>query len=241
MIRALLVAAILAPTAANAEQRPARYLAIGDSYTIGESVSPAERWPNALVRALRASGVAIDDAAVFARTGWTTDELLAKLDVAEYGKPVALTETEVAASLAPPYDLVSLLIGVNNQYRGRDVANFEAEFTRLLVRAIGYAGGETQRVIVLSIPDWGSTPFAREKGRDAATIATEIDRYNAAKRRICAAHNIAFIDITGFTREALGDPSLLADDGLHPSGKDYARWAEKALPFAREALQHARD
>ncbi len=232
MIRALLVAAVSASPAGAAQ-----YLALGDSYTIGESVPRSERWPNVLAKELQRQGVPIASATIFARTGWTTDELMAALDASEGGASITLADGEVAPDAAPPYALVSLLIGVNNQYRGRDVASFEGEFARVLERAIAYAGGDAARVIVLSIPDWGVTPFAREKGRDAVAVGREIDAYNAAKRRISIERGAAFVDITPLTREAAVDPTLLADDGLHPSGVDYARWANRALEPARKALK----
>lgn len=236
MIRAALVAAMLAgaPTAYAAD-----FLAIGDSYTIGESVPASARWPNALVRALRASGVEIGDAQIIARTGWTTDELLRALGAIERGKSIQLADGEVAQKPVPPYRLVSVLIGVNNQYRGRPVGEFAADLETILDKADAYAGGEAQRVIVLSIPDWGVTPFAKEKGSDAASTATAIDAYNAAVERAATARGMAFVDITPFTREAGADSSLLADDGLHPSAKDYERWAQRALPAARRALGSA--
>ncbi len=214
----------------------ARYLALGDSYTIGESVPAAARWPKQLVELLRADGIAIADPDIIARTGWTTDELNAALDALENGESVALADAEFASVPGPPYQLVSLLIGVNNQYRGRPVDEFRAQLRGLIARAVGYAGDHPQRVIVLSIPDWGVTPFAREHGRDAAQVAREIDACNAIKREECTHAGVAFVDITGLTREAGKRRELLTDDGLHPSAIDYLRWAQAALPAARKAL-----
>jgi len=214
----------------------ARFLAIGDSYTIGESVPAAARWPNRLAELLRADGIEIANPVIIARTGWTTDELDAALDALERSESVSLTDAETAPKPAPPYQLVSLLIGVNNQYRGRPVEEFREQLRALIVRAVAYADGDSQRVIVLSIPDWGVTPFAHEHGRDAAQVAREIDAHNAAKREECAHAGVAFVDITGLTREALERPELLAADGLHPSAIDYQRWAQAALPAARKAL-----
>lgn len=133
-------------------------LALGDSYTIGERVDEALRWPNQLAQLYRHSGVTMCPPLIIAQTGWTADELEAALDDTEQ----ALIES--------PYDLVSLLIGVNDQYRGRSTAHFEPAFSRLLERAIAYAGGDTRRVVVVSIPDWGVTPFAAAQGRDSAQI-----------------------------------------------------------------------
>ena len=215
---------------------PARYLALGDSYTIGESVPAAARWPNRLAELLRADGIAIANPEIIARTGWTTDELSAALDAVEHSEQVAMADGEFAPKPAPPYALVSLLIGVNNQYRGRSVDEYRRELRVLIERAVGYAGGKPERVIVLSIPDWGVTPFAATHGRDAAVVAAEIDAYNAAKRAECALAGVAYIDITGLTREAATRRELLADDGLHPSAVDYRRWALAALPAAKVAL-----
>lgn len=221
---------------AKADGLPARYLALGDSYTIGESVAVDGRWPNQLGDQLRKAGVNLARPEIIARTGWTTDELAAALDALERGDAVTMAENEQASPPAPPYALVSLLIGVNNQYRGRPVDDYRREFRTLLQRAITYAGGKPGRVIVLSIPDWGVTPFAAQHGRDAAQVATEIDAYNAAQHAECTAAGVAFIDITPGTRQARERPELLAPDGLHPSALDYRRWADLALPAARTAL-----
>jgi lysophospholipase L1-like esterase len=189
------------------------FLAFGDSYTIGEGVAESERWPAQLAHAL---GIAAPE--VLARTGWTTDELDAAMAQHEFH---------------PPYDLVTLLIGVNNQYRGRDLANYRDEFRALLERAIELAGGKSKRVIVVSIPDWGVTRFGRESGRDAAQIAREIDLYNAANAEISHSAGVHYVDVTAFSRE---DPGLVVDDGLHPSGAAYRRWSDAMLPVARHAL-----
>jgi lysophospholipase L1-like esterase len=197
----------------------ARYLALGDSYTIGEGVEDGERWPALLAGLLRARGIAVADPEIVARTGWTTDELDAAID---------------QAAPRGPYALVSLLIGVNNQYRGGAESIYRAQFTGLLRRAIGFAGGDASRVVVLSIPDWGVTPFA--EGRDRARIAAEIDAFNAAAREETAALGARWVDVTPASREAGADPAMLVADGLHPSGRQYARWAGLALPAAAAAL-----
>jgi lysophospholipase L1-like esterase len=212
LLGALLTAAALSATPGLTATAPSdlRILALGDSYTIGESVPVAERWPVQLAALLRKRGLRVAEPVIIAKTGWTTDELSAAMD---------------AAILTPPYDLVTLLIGVNNQYRGRDVDNYRVEFRTLLDRAIDLAGDRPERVLVLSIPDWGITPFAREKQRDAAKVAAEIDAYNAVNREEAQRSGVAWVNITPMTREAATDTSLLAEDGLHPSGRDYARWA----------------
>ena len=202
----------------------ARYLALGDSYTIGEGIAPEDRWPVRLADALRSEGIAIDAPRIVATTGWTTDELDAAID---------------AAALRPPFDLVSLLIGVNDQYRGRDVATYAPAFEALLARAIGFAGGDATRVFVLAIPDWGVTPFGAHSGRDTAAIARELDAYNAAAAAICAARGVAFVDIAPVSRARGGEPEMLADDGLHPSAALHAAWTQLALPVARAVLSRA--
>jgi lysophospholipase L1-like esterase len=196
-----------------------RFLALGDSYTIGEGVDEAERWPVRLAALLRERGVPVADPQVIARTGWTTDELSAAIDDADPQGPFAL---------------VSLLIGVNNQYRGRDAEEYRAEFVGLLRRAIGFAGGDASRVVVLSIPDWSPTPFAAD--RDRPRIAAEIDAYNAINREEAARAGAGYVDVTAQSRAAGADPAFLADDGLHPSGRSYAEWARLALPAALDAL-----
>jgi lysophospholipase L1-like esterase len=196
-----------------------RYLALGDSYTIGESVPETDRWPNQLAGLLANQGIQTD-VTIIARTGWTTDELWQ-----------GIQEREVT----PPYDLLSLLIGVNNQYRGYDIQEYREQFVFLLNKSIEYAGGDSDRVIVLSIPDWGVTPFAL--GRDAKQIASDIDAFNAVNREESQKAKVHYVDVAPISREAFNDKSLIADDGLHPSGKMYAEWAQLALPEAVKALQ----
>lgn len=194
-----------------------RYLALGDSYTIGESVAPAERFPHQLAREL-----GITEPQIIAKTGWTTDELNAAIDAAEP---------------RGPFELVTLLIGVNNQYRNRDVEQYRTEFAALLRRAVGFAGGDPRRVIVVSIPDWGVTPFA--EGRDRAAIAAAIDAYNAVNREETARAGSRYVDITATSRRP--DASLVAADGLHPSGAQYAEWTRMILPEARAVLASRAD
>jgi len=191
-----------------------RYLALGDSYSIGEGVPDAGRWPVQLAVRLRREGVALDDPTIIATTGCTTDELSAAMD---------------AFAFEPPYDLVSLLIGVNNQYRGRSADDYRSEFRGLLERAVALAGGRSERVLVLSIPDWGVTPFAHGSGRDVLQIAGELDVYNAIAQEEAGRRGAQFADITGISRL---HPALLADDGLHPSAAQYALWTEAAVPAA---------
>lgn len=187
-------------------------LALGDSYTIGEGVAETQRWPAQFARQLAARPTL----QYIARTGWTTDELSAAIDEAQH-----------AGQLLPRYDLVTLQIGVNNQYRGRAADEYAGEFEALLLRAIGFAGGDVANVVVLSIPDWGVTPFACSAGVDRAQVARQIDRFNAAAARACKRHHVRFIDITDLTR-AHEHASWLVEDGLHPSAAMYAAWAQRA-------------
>jgi len=197
---------------------PLHYLALGDSYTIGEAVPATDRWPAQLVRNLRVRGVAIDDPQIIAVTGWTTEELSAAMD---------------AAALSPPYDLVTLLIGVNNQYRGRAAGEYRGEFARLLHRAIDLAGRRPSHVLVVSIPDWGITRFAREQGRDAAQIAHALDVYNAIARDETGRAGARWVDITPISRR---HPGFVAADGLHPSAVQYGLWTDAILPGAAAAV-----
>lgn len=198
---------------------PLHYLALGDSYTIGEAVPAAGRWPAQLVRQLRARGVAIDEPQIVAVTGWTTDELSAGMD---------------AATLAPPYGLVTLLIGVNNQYRGRGAGEYRVQFQRLLTRAVGLAGGHASHVVVVSIPDWGVTRFARDQGRDPASIGHALDVYNAIARDEAGRAGARWADITPISRR---HPGLVAEDGLHPSAAQYTLWTDAIVPVAAAALK----
>ena len=220
----LLTTVLLAACAGGAPRKEptmTTYLALGDSYTIGEAVDASGRWPVQLASALRDEGVALDDPRIIATTGWTTDELAAALD---------------AAGPLGEWGFVSLLIGVNNQYRGRSLDNYRSEFDALLARAIGYAGGRADRVMVLSIPDWGVTPFGERDDRGVDAIGREIDAFNAAARELCAARGVAFVDITPVSRERGGEAAMVAEDGLHPSAAMYAQWTRVALPVARGLL-----
>lgn len=219
-LRGVLAMAVLM-TAGVAHADGVRYLALGDSYTIGESVPEAGRWPMQLAAALRERGITIEDPRIIARTGWTTDELSAAMDEQE---PLG------------EWDFVSLLIGVNNQYRGRTVDDYRPEFERLLQRAIALSGGRADRVIVLAIPDWGVAPFGAKSGRDLAEVSAQLDAYNAAKREIAEAHGVAFVDIAPVSRSRGAEAAMVAEDGLHPSAALYTEWAALALPVAVERL-----
>ena len=194
------------------ENNRLRYLALGDSYTIGESVDSTLRYPVLIADSLKELGCLMESPEIIAVTGWTTSDLKPAIETA---KPQG------------PYDLVSLLIGVNNQYRSMDINVYITEFNELIDQAIYFAGNDTGRVIVLSIPDWGVTPFASD--RDREKIAREIDQYNAINKKITLSRGIAWIDITGISRLAEKDETLIAGDGLHPSGKMYTEWARLAV------------
>jgi lysophospholipase L1-like esterase len=196
-----------------------RFLALGDSYTIGESVGEAEQWPRQLARWLGEEGIDLREVSIIARTGWTTAELAAGIE---------------AAGPGGIYDLVSLLIGVNNQYRGLDQEEYRREFVALLKQAIALAGGQPNHVLVLSIPDWSVTPFAA--GRDRAAVAAEIDGFNRINREEAERLGTHYVDVTLASRRAADDPALIAEDGLHPSGRMYTEWARLLLPMARQIL-----
>ena len=205
------------------------YLALGDSYTIGEQVLFAENFPNQTVALLTKTADGsynFDAPEIIAQTGWTTDEQDAAIN---------------ATHLTKQYDIVSLLIGVNNQFRGRTANNFKIEFEHLLQRAIQFAGNKPQRVFVLSIPDWGVTPFAEdrlpdEQGRDGKQIADEIDAYNIFCETYAAAFKTHFINITTAQRADGNKTEFLAADGLHPSGKEYNKWAVKLADIILKEL-----
>ena len=196
------------------------YLALGDSYTIGESVEENERFPVQLVEKLKDQGFEMQAAKIVARTGWTTDELAAAID---------------NENLKESYNLVTLLIGVNNQYRGRSADEYRGEFRELLQTAIDFANNKSQYVIVISIPDYGVTPFGQN--RNPEQIAKEIDEYNAINYQETLQANARYLEITAISREALNNETLVASDGLHPSGEMYRRWVEKILPEAKEILE----
>ena len=196
-----------------------RYLALGDSYTIGESVSAENRWPNQLAQLLETEGSLVE-VTMIARTGWTVNELW----------------EEIQAN--PPegtYDLVSLLIGVNDQYRGYPLDGYREDFRHLLGKAIEYAGDDPDKIVVLSIPDWGFTPFAAN--RDTEAISKQIDKFNAVNLEETRGAGAHYVDVTIISRMAMDDFDLITGDRLHPSGKMYAMWAEKVLPVVKEILK----
>ena len=186
-----------------------KFLALGDSYTIGEGVPPHQRWPERLAQLIRTRGISVEPVHIVAQTGWTTSELLEALQKEEP---------------APKYDLVTLLIGVNNQYRGLDIDSYTSEFNSCLTKAIHYAGGHAQHVGVISIPDWGVSPFAQGRGRE--NIAQQIDAFNKANQTQTSLQGAQYVSITALSR-SLVEPHHFADDGLHPSNEAYDRWAKE--------------
>ncbi len=196
------------------------YLALGDSYTIGQSVSASDRFPAQTAQLLASENIKADSLLYIATTGWTTSNLLSSI---------------ASQNPSPHYDIVTLLIGVNDQYQGVDTATYRARFIQCLQKAVQLAANRPDRVFVLSIPDYSATPFV--PASDKARVSMEIDWFNAINKQVTWQYNIAYIDITPSTRLAAIDPSLIANDGLHPSGKEYAVWAQMLAPFIRKALK----
>ena len=194
------------------------YLALGDSYTIGESVEPSLRWPVQLVEELRDRGVPIDYPRIIARTGWTTQDLLNAMDE-------QLNEEK--------YDLVSVLIGVNNQYQGKSIEAYEEDLREIFQRAISHSKRGKEGVFAVSIPDYGATPFGASNSEE---IAQEIKAFNEVFKKVASEYGIDFYDITPISKQAREDESLVATDGLHPSGKMYTLWVEEILDRVVERI-----
>lgn len=201
-----------------------RVLALGDSYTIGEGVGESERWPVQLVGLLRNEGVKVGEVRIVARTGWTVRELMAGM------------EAEGGEVMTGKWDLVTVLIGVNDQYRAGSVGVFRTGFKELMGRAVKLAGGDGGRVVVVSIPDWGATPFGVRSGREAGEVALQIDAFNAVCKEEAAAVGAEWVEITEESRKVGDRPGWVAGDGLHPSGAMYGQWAAAALGAAKRGL-----
>jgi len=197
------------------------YLALGDSYTIGQGVEESERYPVQLTNRLKAENIDIEVPYIIAKTGWTTGELIYNVK-----------NSEIEDST---FSMVSLLIGVNNQFRGFDFERYKIEFTSLLEKAIGLAGDNAERVFVVSIPDYGATPFGQSSNPEK--IAEEIDQFNAANKSITESYGIAYFDITAISRKAKEDLELVASDHLHPSGKMYGEWVDLIFPQVKTWLE----
>lgn len=199
--------------------RQVRLLALGDSYTIGQSVAEADRWPNQLARKMAAGNVFVDSVRIIAKTGWRTDNL-----------------ADAIATQQPDsnWNLVGLLIGVNNQYQGRPVSAYGPEFEALLQTAIALAGGNRAHVFVLSIPDYGYTPFGQS---NQPQISAEIDQFNEVNRTITQQYGVAYYDITPISREGFARPELVASDNLHPSGVQYQEWVDQYWMWIADQLR----
>lgn len=214
MIRFLLLFVLMA-SGLHAQTRSdvtTKFLALGDSYTIGESVSESERWPVQLAHALRAKGKKIEDPRIIGITGWRTDQLKKAIE---------------EAHLKNDFGMVSLLIGVNNQYQGKTAESYAPEFEELLKMAVTLAGGKKENVFVVSIPDYGFTPYGKDK---QVTISEGIEKFNDVNRKITEKAGIRYINITDLTRLGISHPEYMAADGLHPSGKMYTLWVERMVP-----------
>ncbi|MFN2458188.1 MAG: SGNH/GDSL hydrolase family protein [Chitinophagaceae bacterium] len=204
------------PTGMNGK----KYLALGDSYTIGQGVQPNERFPYLTVSLLRQQNFAMQDPQYIATTGWTTGNLLTAIN----------NQGSIGV-----FDVVSLLIGVNDQYQGLDTAGYRTRFTQLLNKAVELAGNRPSRVFVLSIPDYSATPFVSNVYKEK--VSKEIDAFNNINKQISLKSSITYIDITSLSREAANDLTLLADDRLHYSAKEHQKWAEKLAPLMKQVLQ----
>lgn len=194
---------------------PITYLALGDSYTIGQGVELSQNYPNLLTSKLRIRGIDINPPVIIATTGWTTQDLLRGIEQARLDNP--------------SFDLLTLLIGVNNQFRGRSLEEYETDLIKLMEQSLKFVAGEKERIIVISIPDWGVTPYASSTGRDKSKIASEIDLFNGTNKSLAEKYGVRYLEITTEYR-ALGHmEQYIATDGLHPSEKVYDRWAEKLV------------
>jgi lysophospholipase L1-like esterase len=208
------------PTNPPIIEKAIRILALGDSYTSGTNVIKTQSWPIKLKNGLVAEGYATEDPFIVAQNGWTTSDLLA---------------ATMAIKPEGVFDLVTLLIGVNNQFRGGDFDTYQTEIRTILGLSANFTGGYPSKILVLSIPDWGGTPF--NQNRDPIQISAEIDQFNIINRRECLAAGSQYLDITPLSRLAANDPTMLASDGLHPSGKMYALWVKSMLPTILQILQ----
>ena len=196
------------------------YLALGDSYTIGHAVAEKERFPFLVAEILKQEKLVANNLKYIAQTGWST---------------IALQNAIKAAEPLENFDIVTLLIGVNDQYQHLDTAGYRARFEQLLLKSIAIAKNNPKRVFVLSIPDYSATPFVADPAKEK--IRNEIDDFNAINKKISLRYNVSYTDITGLSREAATNPSLLTNDGLHYSAIEHLKWAEKLAPLIRAALK----
>lgn len=196
------------------------YLALGDSYTIGQGVLPNERYPNLLADTLEQLGIPMHKPQIIAQTGWTTANLITAINNAQ---------------INTTFDFVSLLIGVNNQYQHKPIAEYQQQFEQLLQKAIVFANNDTSKVVVLSIPDYGYTPFGQA---NQATISAQIAEFNAINKAIANAYGVQYFDITPISQQALLQPNLVATDELHPSGEMYKQWVALMIDDVKELLKN---
>jgi len=212
-------------TSPNLNAKPKKeisYLAIGDSYTIGEAVPLEGGFPHQLTTILKDNGLDVGMPHIIAKTGWTTSEL---------------QEAIKKANLSEQFTVVTLLMGVNNQYRGESKEKYRKEFKELLQTALGFVNGNKAGVFVVSIPDWGLTPYGLESGRDIPTVSSDIDAFNAINKEETLAQGISYTDITPGSRLVVSDKELVASDGLHPSAKMYHEWAVQLAPALIKVLK----
>lgn len=195
------------------------YLALGDSYTIGESVEEKDRWPVQLAAALRDRGYKMAAPKIIAKTGWTTQNLLNGIE----------NELDVQRD----FDIVSILIGVNNQYQGKPITEYEEDLRTIFRKAVNHSKTMEKGVFAVSIPDYGYTPFGSAHQEE---ISAEIDEFNKVFKRVAEEFNVDFYNITPISREAKDNPDLVANDGLHPSGEMYRRWVEQIVSQVAEKL-----
>jgi lysophospholipase L1-like esterase len=196
------------------------YLALGDSYTIGEAVPLSESFPYQVVQLLRNKKFNFNAPEIIAKTGWTTDELLDAIS---------------KSTLLSKYDFVTLLIGVNNQYRGRDALEYKEQFEEILKKAIELANGKKEHVLVISIPDYSVTPYTRLM--DIEKISKDIEVFNSINKALSIQYKVRYVDITTDFKDAKNNPALITGDGLHPSEKEYAKWAEKIADLISSQLK----
>ena len=210
------------PTPNTKPKNEISYLAIGDSYTIGEAVPLEGGFPHQLTTILKDNGLDVGRPHIIAKTGWTTSEL---------------QEAIKKANLSEQFTVVTLLIGVNNQYRGESREKYRKEFKELLQTAISFTNGNKAGVFVVSIPDWGLTPYGKESGRDIPAISLDIDAFNAINKEETLSQGVSYTDITPGSHLVVSDKELVASDGLHPSAKMYQQWAVQLAPALIKALK----
>lgn len=211
------------PPPPPAEPEQIDILALGDSYTKGESVTPAKNFPNQLRDSLLAAGRKVTGVRIIAQTGWRTDQL----------KSAIAQATELNDSV---FSIVTLCIGVNNQYQNGNFNTYKTEFEQLLQTAIARAGGRKERVFVISIPDWAYTPYGQSYPGGPTQISLEIDEYNDANYSIAQQYQVNYVNITGISRQGISQPDLVASDGLHPSARQYTEWVHLLMPVVQNKL-----